>query len=53
MFDILYIVGNSPLSRIGKILAMGHDPSARMRDIRLFENSSYSTRSGGGKDKMH
>ena len=29
VFDILHILGNSPitLSRTGKILAMGHDPS--------------------------
>ena len=55
MFDILHIVGNSliTLLRTGKILAMGHDPSARMRGIRMFESSPCSMRSGGGRDKRH
>ena len=41
MFDILYIVSNSPITllRIGKILAMGHDLSARRKGISLFESS--------------
>ena len=55
MFDILHIVGNSliTLLRIGKILAMGHDPSVRRRDIRLFKNSPSRMRSGGGRDELH
>ena len=41
MFDILHIVGNYPITllKTGKILVMGHDPSARRRDIRIFESS--------------
>ena len=49
VLDILHIVGNSliTLLRAGKILAMDHDPSARMS---LFESSPYSPRCGGGRD---
>ena len=38
VFDILHIVGNSliTLLRIGKIMAKGHDPSARRRGIHFF-----------------
>ena len=52
MFDILHIVGNSPITllRTSKILAMGHDPSMRRKDIRLFESSSCRMRCGGGRD---
>ena len=55
MFDILHIVGNSSstLLRTGKILAMVHDPSTRLRVIRLFESSPSTTRCGGGRDKLH
>ena len=54
VFDILHIVGNSPITLlIGKILMMGHDPSARRKGIRLFENSSCNTRCGGSIDKHH
>ena len=55
VFDILHIVGNSPITllRIGKIMEMGQDPFVRRRDIRLFESSPCNTRSGGGRDKLH
>ena len=55
MFDILHILGNSliTLSRIDKILLMGHDPSLKKGGIRLFQSSSCSTRCGGGRDKLH
>ena len=35
MFDLFHILGSSPITllRIDKILAMGHDPSARRRGI--------------------
>ena len=54
-FDILHIVGNSPITllRTGKILAMGQDPSTRRRCIHLFESSPCSTRRGRGRDKLH
>ena len=45
MFDILHILGNSPitLQRTGKILVMDHDSSDQMRGICLFESSPCST----------
>ena len=55
MFDILHIVDNGSITllRTSKILAMGHDPSARRRGICLFKSSPYSTRSGEGRDQLH
>ena len=55
MFDILHILDNSliTLLRTGKVMAMGHDPFARRRNICLFQSSSCSTRCGGGRDKLH
>ena len=55
MYDILHIVGNSliTLSRIGEILAMGHDPSMRRRGIHLFESSLSCMRCGKGKDELY
>ena len=55
VLDILHILGNSliTLLRIGKILAMGHDPSVRRRGILLFESSPCITRCGGGRDKLY
>ena len=55
MFNILHIVSNRPITllRTGKILAMDHDLSARLRGIRLFESGLHSLRSGGGRDKLH
>ena len=55
VFDILHIIGNSPITllKIGKILGMVHDPSVQRRDIRLFKISSCSMGSGGGRDKLH
>ena len=55
MFDILHIVGNSSITllRAGKILAMGHDPSTRMRGIRLLESGPCTPRCGEGRDKLH
>ena len=55
VFDILHMLGNSPITllRTSKILVMGHDPSARMRGIRLFKSSLCNTRCGGDKDKLH
>ena len=55
MLDILHIVGNSPITllRVGKILVMGHDPSTRMRGIRLLESGPRTPRCGGGRDKLH
>ena len=55
MFDILHIVGNSPITllRTCKILAMGHDPSTQMRGICLFESSSSLMRCDGGRDELH
>ena len=52
---ILHILDNSPITllRTDKILVVGHDPSARMRGIRLFESSSCNMRCGGGRDKLH
>ena len=54
-FDVLHIIGNSliTLFRTGKILAMGHDPTTRMRGIHLFESSLSRTRCGGGRDELH
>ena len=48
MFDILHIVGNRPITllRAGKILEMDHDPSTRMRGIRLFESGPHSPTCG-------
>ena len=55
VFDILHIVGNSPITllRASKILVMGHDPTAQMRGIRLFESSPNHTRCGGSRDELH
>ena len=55
MFDILHMVGNSliTLTRTSKILAMGHDPSARKRGIHKFESSLSHKRCGRGRDKLH
>ena len=55
VFDILHIVGNSPITllRTSKIMVMGHDPTAQMRDIRLFESSPNYTRCGGSRDELH
>ena len=55
MFDILHIVGNSPITllRTGKILVMGHDPFVQRRGIHLFEHSSIRTRCGGGRYELH
>ena len=54
VFDILHIVGNSPITllRIRKILDMGYEQCMRGKGIRLFKSSPCSTRSGG-TDKMH
>ena len=48
MFDILHIVGNSPITllRAGMILVDDHDPSMRMRGIRLLESGPRSLRCG-------
>ena len=55
VFDILHIVSNRMITLLmaGKILAMDHDPSTRMRGIRLFKNGPRSLRCGGGRDKLH
>ena len=55
VFDILHIVSNSliTLSMVGKILAINHDSSTRMRGIRLFESGPCSPRCGKGRDKLH
>ena len=55
MFDILHIVGNGSITLLGtsKVLAMGHDPSAQRRCIRLLKSSPCITRCGGGRDKLH
>ena len=51
MFDILHIVGNSPITllRAGKILAMDHDPFVRRRGICLLESGPRCSRYGGVK----
>ena len=55
VFDILHIGCNSSITllRVDKILAMDHDPSSRRRGIYLLESSPPSSRSGGGRDKLH
>ena len=55
VFDILHIVGNSPiiLLRTSKIIAMDHDPSACRRDIHLFESSPSHIRCGEGRNELH
>ena len=55
MFYILHMVANSliTLLRTYKIMAMGHDPFAQRRGIRLFKSGLCSTRSGEGRDKLH
>ena len=55
VFDILHIGcnGSITLLRVGKILAMDHDPSSRRRGICLLESSPRNSRSGGGRDKLH
>ena len=54
-FDILHIVGNSPITsvRTGKVLTMVHDPFARRRGICLFKSSLCSKGHGRGRDKLH
>ena len=50
VFDILHIVGNSPITllRAGKILEMDHDSSMRRRGIRLLKSGPRCLRYGGG-----
>ena len=54
MFDILHVLCNGliTLLRVSKILAMGHDPSARGRGICLQEGDPHSPRCGGGGEKL-
>ena len=55
VFDIFHIVGNSPITLFwtSKILVIGHDPTAQMRGILLFESSPNHTRCGGSRDEQH
>ena len=55
VFDILYVFGNGliTLLRTGKILAMDHDPSARVRGLCLLEGGPFSLRCCGGGEKLH
>ena len=41
VFDILHILGNSPITllRTSKIMSIGRDPSTRRGSIRLFKSS--------------
>ena len=55
VFHILNIISNSltTLLRTSKILAMGHDPFARRRGIRLFGSIPSRMRCGEGRDELH
>ena len=55
MFDILHIGynGSITLLRADNILVMDYDSFSRMRGICLLESSPSSSRSGGGRDKLH
>ena len=55
VFDILHVLCNGliTLLRIGKILAINHDPPAGGRGVCLLEDSPHYPRCGGGRDKLH
>ena len=55
MFDILHILGNSPITllRTVKILVTGFDSFAQRRGMLIFESSPCITRCGDGRDKLH
>ena len=55
VFDMLHIVGNRPITllKVGKILAIDHDPSMRRIDVRFFESGQSNPICGGGRDKLH
>ena len=55
VFDMLHIVGNRPITllKVGKILAIDHDPSMRRIDISFFESGQITPICSGGRDKLH
>ena len=55
VLEIFHVLCNGPstLLRVGKILAMDHDTSARGRGICLLEGGPPSLRCGGGGEKLH
>ena len=55
MFDILHVFYNGPITmpRIGKILAMDHDPSVGGRGIYLLEGGPRNLRFSGGGKTLH